>query len=764
MRIPQIIGVFLFFGLFYTANGQVRAGYDFYTVPSNLNELNENLQTTGSQPNNLQAILFYILAYENACIKVVIDGIDYTNQVQLAKDSLWVLQMPPYPEFEADSAVNLGVNITSTAPIGLYQGTSTQNLSSTLYNFHVTSNTLSSNDQIRQMDSIPFFEKEGSFGYWWQVYQSAGTFKRTSTVLSLEDSNQIILYYKVTGYLLNAGSTNVISHNSYDTIQLNKGEFYMVVSFGDDGLRTYDGFHCQGYAKSLNNKGLKVQNLGASSAIALVTDSTRLFNELSRQLPARSDFCWEDQHTLEEKDTLFYWPNLRGYQGTSVSLLAYENNTQVLINGQLHVLNTFERMDTSVAEALVIRSNKPLAGYGTPWPRYLDGRPITNTNVGSFTVTLSAAHELIKKARVPTLSNDSLSKHIFTLVTPARDTALLTVSGGQQNFAPFQIFSQDSAWCYTHVEVPYGIHNIESTGGFMGYYYTYRPYDSTITQEVDFTGNYGHNIPEYSTIPSDSFQVFMGTSPTNLLPLAQWANNAIDLCASDSLYYSFGAYRNINWQWLAQGDTLATRVVNGAVRALALKNAGSYFLTLVDSQGCRETDSIAVEVLETLSPIVNYQLKQSCTRNLLELSVEGPLASYEWFFPDGTSQTGSDAAYDLSPNQDSIQIKLVQNLKGCLDTLVETILFDSINNVNLLEFPNVITPNADGVNDELCFATYSKYQGCFKVSIFNRDGTTVYKSNNTKDCWRAQGLATSVYFYEIEYGGKIRNGFIHIMP
>jgi hypothetical protein len=760
--IPQLIGVCIFLTITTTpALGQIKPGYDFFTVPSSINELIDNLAEPGQANNNKQAITFYILAYETSCIDITIKGLGFNRNRLLKKDSLWVFTVPAYPEFEADSVIALGIQVSATAPIAIYQGTSTQD--PIPKNDYVSSNTLIPNHQIPQSDSISFFGKDGSYGYWRQVTDNSGS-KWVTFVQSIEDSNEILIHHKVPSFLLTRPLNIVNSSPTFDTIYLDKGEFFSVLNIGKD-FAASDNFQNSSYAKSLNNKKYKIHTLGGLSSVSLLTDWQGVLNQGFLQInPGQWFWCWEDRKPVTNSDTLFYWPTLRGYQGTTASLMALENNTQVYINGRLHVLNSFERMDTSVTEALVINSNKPLSGYGTPWPRYLDGRPITNTNIGSFTVTLSPADQLIKKARIPTLFDDNLSKHIFTLVTPAADTAQLSVNGQTPALGSFEFFQQDSSWCFAHLEVPSGIHNIQSSSGFMGYYYIYRPYDSTVTQLSDFTGNYGHNIPEYSTIPSDSFTVFVGTNPGNLTSIDQWTNAPLILCESDSLFFTFGAYQNVNWQWLAFDDTLSFQKISGSLYTLHLSRPGSYNLYLVDPSGCKAPDSIQVVVLKNTTPTISYKFNLSCTENSLDFSLNGPMVSYQWLFPDDSTQMGKEASYVLQPGQDSLQFKLVQNQNGCLDTLSKTILLDSINATKAPVVPNVITPNGDGVNDALCFSNFEKYEGCFEVIILNRDGLVVFNTKGANRCWPTKDLPTAVYFYIISYAGKTKNGFIHIQP
>lgn len=72
---------------------------------------------------------------------------------------------------------------------------------------------------------------------------------------------------------------------------------------------------------------------------------------------------------------------------------------------------------------------------------------------------------------------------------------------------------------------------------------------------------------------------------------------------------------------------------------------------------------------------------------------------------------------------------------------------------------NIITPNNDGINDELILKNYNIFpQKSFK--IYNRWGTKVFEAEEYNNNWNAHRLPDGLYYYCIEYGTDNKNNII----
>jgi gliding motility-associated-like protein len=82
--------------------------------------------------------------------------------------------------------------------------------------------------------------------------------------------------------------------------------------------------------------------------------------------------------------------------------------------------------------------------------------------------------------------------------------------------------------------------------------------------------------------------------------------------------------------------------------------------------------------------------------------------------------------------------------------------------------PNVITPNNDGVNDEIDFNSFLDECIDFDVYILNRWGNVVYKSKRDDLSFKGndvdgQQLKEGVYFYKLMWNDEVRHGNITII-
>ena len=190
-----------------------------------------------------------------------------------------------------------------------------------------------------------------------------------------------------------------------------------------------------------------------------------------------------------------------------------------------------------------------------------------------------------------------------------------------------------------------------------------------------------------------------------------------------------------------------------------------YFLSGTDVHGCIAQDTIVVSVDENPVADFNYSLDVRCMG--IELFIENlsqNATTYNWNFGDGaTSWLFNPVHYYDAVNNLTIQLIAVNGL--CRDTFQ----VDSLNFITPVfdSIPNVITPNNDGINDCFRIDIPTGMADCYKLIIWNRWGSEIYKSANISECWEGKSIHNvavpeGIYIYFLELGSMNKKGFVHV--
>ncbi|MFN4910323.1 MAG: gliding motility-associated C-terminal domain-containing protein [Flavobacteriales bacterium] len=166
----------------------------------------------------------------------------------------------------------------------------------------------------------------------------------------------------------------------------------------------------------------------------------------------------------------------------------------------------------------------------------------------------------------------------------------------------------------------------------------------------------------------------------------------------------------------------------------------------------------------------------SCLQSDISFSIAtaSPIIQINWNFDDPISGANNSSS-SLNPSHLFSETGIYQitatvefdcftetvtqniNLIDCLDTLSPDVSF---------EFPNVITPNGDGIND---LFEIQKLPEKTEVIILNRWGNVVFKSDNYQNNWDGKDssgkeLVDGVYTYKFKtQDAKIGHGFVHLV-
>jgi gliding motility-associated-like protein len=194
---------------------------------------------------------------------------------------------------------------------------------------------------------------------------------------------------------------------------------------------------------------------------------------------------------------------------------------------------------------------------------------------------------------------------------------------------------------------------------------------------------------------------------------------------------------------------------------------GTYYHFTQTVNGC---DSVIILNLTTVSswaaPWATLQIPQCPDEDFILVCPCEDQTNVTWIGPDGTSWSGpaiqlpTDAA---QPGEYLIYYEKDNCLSDQTSVQLEEVSFAFLD----AEIPNVITPNADLINDVL--DRNLLYQGCeYELVIVNRWGTIVFEQDQNGQPFAGiaqdgKKLPDGVYFYKVTLQDTTKSGFIQII-
>jgi gliding motility-associated-like protein len=176
--------------------------------------------------------------------------------------------------------------------------------------------------------------------------------------------------------------------------------------------------------------------------------------------------------------------------------------------------------------------------------------------------------------------------------------------------------------------------------------------------------------------------------------------------------------------------------------------SGTYQDTLLNQLGC---DSIIT--IQLFIPTNSLKLTKSndidCENQTAQLFTnETGLKQFMWS-PDEGLNDKTSANPIVKPKSDILYYVIAKDSLGCLyndSIFVKVEFLDSLG-----FFPNVFTPNGDGLNDCLPMNSMSEFYS-LNFMVYNRWGDLVFETTNIKECWKGQtqngeALSAGTYFY-----------------
>ncbi len=267
----------------------------------------------------------------------------------------------------------------------------------------------------------------------------------------------------------------------------------------------------------------------------------------------------------------------------------------------------------------------------------------------------------------------------------------------------------------------------------------------------------------------------------------------IRLCTPDTLFLRDTTPGATDWHWsMDRGDTIFTETTSTAEFAFseAVQTIGEVNLMVTSDYGC--IDTLDWKVYALTSPLPEFQWDPYIP---VDIDPEVQLMNATW--PDGCTylwciepEAGSPALDSLTEKdpvyhwpgdlpQGEFGISLVASLTATLDTVTLTCI-DSIRHTieivtALLQFPNLVTPNGDGVNDTwevVNLVELGRYP-MNELWIYDAWGKLVFHAKNIRShdqFWdpAAENAPDGTYYYRFLAEGRKkimvqRNGLIEVV-
>lgn len=216
---------------------------------------------------------------------------------------------------------------------------------------------------------------------------------------------------------------------------------------------------------------------------------------------------------------------------------------------------------------------------------------------------------------------------------------------------------------------------------------------------------------------TDTVQTTNGCDLVNIINLRVYPKIPLDLganrnlCQGAEVILNVGQFNKYLWQ---DGTIQPTLTVN---------QTGNYWVKITDDKNCSGTDSISFLQYDTLPKNFLPKDFKLCPREEIAIKVPG-YAKYLWSNASTMDKILIRAAgtYSLS----------VTNNKGCVGT--DTILVQALTFCVPIRFPNVFSPDNNGVND-VFKPLISESAAKYFLIVYNRYGQKIFETENERSGW-----------------------------
>lgn len=286
--------------------------------------------------------------------------------------------------------------------------------------------------------------------------------------------------------------------------------------------------------------------------------------------------------------------------------------------------------------------------------------------------------------------------------------------------------------------------------------------DGQTSSEIFVTSNSTTTYSVTGTEPVNSCTTTTEIIVTVLdAPAVEFDATPLKGCVPHTVNFTSTSTNSTSWNW---------NFGNGATSNLenpvhTFNNVGTYDITLIATSafGCKDTLTKNDFIEGWPQPYAEFTVVPEFGKiyqpNLTFFS-ESIAPFWLWNFGDGNTSSSSPPVIHTFPAlEGEYEVTLVvSNEFGCTDSITKTVIILD----DVLVFPNIITPNGDGINDVLEITNAEKFPNN-TLQIFNRWGKKVFEQMNYQNNWGGEGLIDGTYYYVFKYLDKVHHSSLKII-
>jgi gliding motility-associated-like protein len=277
----------------------------------------------------------------------------------------------------------------------------------------------------------------------------------------------------------------------------------------------------------------------------------------------------------------------------------------------------------------------------------------------------------------------------------------------------------------------------------------------------------GTNIHSCSTIDTFLLEV-------HPLPVANFSFT-VD-CYSPVVNFTNGSSvdpifaENLSFTWYANNQSFSNASIATSFDNQSPGNLNIALVAVSSPGNCADSISVPIEI--PTNPVIAFSYVQDC-EYLLRFEGEVPaneqVVSSQWTYNGQSFGMNQSEPTLVLPGSGLYTISyIITNDYPCTYTATQEINIIPDETLGDQIIPNVITPNNDGINDEISFDMFIHECIDYEVYILNRWGNVVFKSSRNNSPFKGddednQPLVQGVYFYKLLWNGDVRHGNITII-